>query len=80
MEGEVPPMMDGWGMTLGSWIWMLVWIGALVLMVWLVVAGWRGERHEDPLELLRARYARGEISENEYRHARGVLTELGAQR
>lgn len=73
-------MMDGWGMTLGSWMWMLVWVGALLLMVWLIVAGGRGERHEDPLALLRERYARGEISENEYRHARGVLTEAGDPR
>lgn len=73
-------MMGDWGMTLGSWIWMIVWVGALLLMVWLIVAGGRSERREDPLELLRSRYARGEISEDEYRRVRTVLTEPGGNR
>jgi putative membrane protein len=73
-------MMGDWGMTLGSWIWMIVWVGALLLMVWLIVAGGRSERREDPLELLRFRYARGEISEDEYRRVRTVLTEPGGNR
>ena len=66
--------MDGWGMTLGGWIWMGVWIVALLVMVWLIVRGARdrGPR-EDALEILRARYARGEISEAEYEQARSVL-------
>jgi uncharacterized membrane protein len=72
-------MMDGWGMTLGGGIWMLVWIGALLLMVWLLVAGGRGDRHEDPLDLLRARFARGEIGEDEYRRMRSVLTDAGGK-
>jgi putative membrane protein len=66
-------MMDGWGMTPGGWIWMLVWVGALLAMVWLIVAGGRGERREEPLDILRRRYARGEISEQEFRHARDIL-------
>jgi putative membrane protein len=73
-------MMDGWGMTLGGWIWMLVWVGALLLMVWLLVAGGRSERREDPLDILRARYARGEIDEAEYRHARELLGASGGVR
>jgi putative membrane protein len=73
-------MMGEWGVTLGSWIWMLVWVAALLLMVWLIVAGGRSERREDPLELLRSRYARGEISEDEYRRVRTVLTEAGGNR
>lgn len=68
-------MMTGtWGMTLGSWLWMAIWVIALLAMVWLIVSGGRGrERAEDPLEILRDRYARGEISEEEFRHARDVL-------
>lgn len=70
-------MMTGaWGMTLGGWIWMAVWIVALLVMIWLVVGGWRRESTgEAPLDLLRARYARGEISEDEYRHALQILDE-----
>jgi uncharacterized membrane protein len=62
-------------MTLGGWIWMAVWIVALVVMLWMAVGGWRREERTDPLEILRARYARGEISEDEYRHARQILGE-----
>ena len=73
-------MMGDWGMTLGSWIWMLVWVAALLLMVWLIVAGGRTERREDPLELLRSRYARGEITEDEFRRMRTILTKPGGIR
>lgn len=68
-------MMTGWGeMTLGAWIWMAVWIVALVAMVWLLVRGSDGRgRHVEPLEILRARFARGEISEAEFEQARRVL-------
>ena len=69
-------MMTGaWGMTLGGWIWMVVWIVALLGMIWLVVAGSHREPRENPLDVLRARYARGEISEEEYRRARQILDE-----
>ena len=74
-------MTGAWGMTLGGWIWMVVWIVALLVMVWLAVGGWRREERDDPLEVLRARYARGEISEDEFRHARQILDEaIGATR
>ncbi len=68
-------MMTGtWGMALGGWLWMAIWVIALLVMVWLIVAGGRGpERTEHPLDILGARYARGEISEEEFRHAREVL-------
>ncbi len=69
-------MMDGWGMTLGGWVWMGVWIVALLVMVWLIVGGTRdrGPR-EDALEILRARFARGEISREEFEQARDILLE-----
>ena len=74
-------MTGAWGMTLGGWIWMVVWIVALLVMVWLAVGGWRREERDDPLLVLRARYARGEISEDEFRHARQILDEaIGATR
>ena len=68
-------------MTLGGWIWMAVWIFALLVMLWMVVSGWHREEWADPLEILRARYARGELSEDEYRHARQILGDVkGATR
>ena len=67
-------MMDGWGMALGGWIWMGVWIVALFAMVWLIVTGTRPRgNHEDALEILRARFARGEISREEFEQARDAL-------
>ncbi len=68
-------MMTGWGeFALGGWIWMGVWIVALVVMIWLIVAGGRERSTRDePLEILRARFARGELSEEEYEQARRLL-------
>ncbi len=68
-------MMTGWGeFALGGWIWMGVWIVALVVMIWLIVAGGRERTTRDePLEILRARFARGELSEEEYEQARRLL-------
>jgi uncharacterized membrane protein len=57
-----------------GWIWMLIWIAALLLMVWLIVR--RPERDssaEDARSILRARFARGEISETEFERACTVL-------
>lgn len=60
-------------MTVGAWIWMIAWIGALLAMVWLLVDNGRGAPDDSPHEVLRRRYAAGEISEEEFRHARDVL-------
>lgn len=59
-------------MTAGAWIWMLIWVAALLVMVWLLVAGGRSVE-DSPLVILRRRYAAGEINEEEFRHARDVL-------
>jgi putative membrane protein len=69
-------MLSGaWGMTIGGWIWMAVWVVALIVMVWLLVSpGNRREKDDDPIEILRSRFARGEMSEEEFRHARDILT------
>ncbi|MGC8634880.1 MAG: SHOCT domain-containing protein [Candidatus Limnocylindrales bacterium] len=68
-------MLTAWGdMTLGAWLWMGVWIVALLVMVWLLVRGGeRVARTDDPDAILRARFARGEISEAEFEEARRVL-------
>ncbi len=68
-------MMTAWGdMTLGAWLWMGVWIVALLVMVWLLVRGAeRSARAEDPDAILRARYAHGDITQAEFEQARQVL-------
>jgi putative membrane protein len=57
----------------GTWAWMGVWLIALFAMVWLLVAPPRQYHPESPADILRRRYAAGEMSEDEFRHARDVL-------
>ncbi len=79
-------MMHGWNpfMAYGS-AWGIVWMLLLVaLTVWAAIAitrallprSERGDRarQDEALEVLRARYARGEIDEEEYRARRDTLT------
>jgi putative membrane protein len=67
-------MGPGWEMNLGGWVWMGVWIFALVVMVWFITRSPDTQRGtQEPLEILRARFARGEISQAEYEQARRVL-------
>ena len=66
-------MMTGWTMSTEAWIWMGAWALVMVLVVWLLVREPRREYHDDPDAILRARFARGEISEDEYRRATDAL-------
>lgn len=62
----------GFGMLLG----LLVWVALLALVVWAVASLFPGRREagqETPLEILRRRYAQGEISAVEYEQARKAL-------
>lgn len=77
-------MMDwGYGMGLGGWLWMLgglaLVVAAVVLIVWAVanasrrVDGPTGRGQPAPLDILRERYARGEISAEEFEQAKRIL-------
>lgn len=66
-------MMSGWTMGTEAWIWMGVWALVMVLAVWVLVRDPRHETHDDPGAILRARFARGEISEEEFRRACDAL-------
>ena len=68
-------MMTAWGdMTVGAWLWMGVWVVALLVMVWLLARGAeRAPRTDDADAILRTRYAQGEISQAEFEQARQVL-------
>ena len=61
----------GWAMGLGGWLWMLlalaVGIAIVVAFVWLVTAALPGRQRstsEEAVQVLKARFARGEISEH----------------
>jgi len=65
------PMHDGWGAMFGMWIfWLVIIVLAVVAMVWLVriaSSGGGGPRSaQSPEEILKERYARGEIDDEEY--------------
>lgn len=74
----------GWDMGAGGWMWM---VGGLVLVVGVVILALRAMRgvdsanggrmnsgpRPDPVEILRERFARGEITEAEFEQAQRVL-------
>ena len=71
-------MMTGfeWGMGLGGWLWMALAVVLLVVIVWAVVAAIPGRDRrpaDDASQILKARFARGEISQAEYEQARRLL-------
>jgi uncharacterized membrane protein len=77
---ETPPAMDwrlavmtGWVMGTEAWIWIGAWALVMGLVVWLLVREPHHATHDDPGEILRARYARGEITEQELRRAMAAL-------
>jgi len=74
----------GWGMGFGGWLWMvgglILLIGIVVLVAWAIGGATRAaDRRTDtssrpePLDILRERFARGEISEAEFAQAKRAL-------
>ncbi len=74
-------MMNGysgmWGMGVtGSLFMVLAWVAILALVVWALralVPGMQGTARPAPLDLLKQRYAAGEIGCSEYEQARRAL-------
>ena len=65
-------LFGGLGMGLG----MIVWILVIVAIAWALFALFRGQAdrlEETPLEILKRRYAKGEIDEAEFERARQRL-------
>ncbi len=65
--------MTGWPMGADAWVWIGAWALVMALVVWLLTREPRRTSHHDPAEILRDRFARGEISEEEYRRAMAAL-------
>ena len=66
----------GWWMLFGGILWIAFWVSLIYLGIWFV----RGrssegstEPREEPLEILKRRYARGEISQEEFDRIRKHL-------
>lgn len=76
-------MMGGYGMMAGmGWLGLLMmalfWIGVILLVVWGLSNAFPGRRQAaepDAEEILKRRYARGEISREEYLQASATLQE-----
>jgi len=71
-------MMGGfdWGMGLSGWLWMVLAVVLVVAVVLAAVAAIpRRDRPpiDDAAQILKARFARGEISTEEYEQARLLL-------
>jgi len=72
-------MGDGGGMWFGGGFMWLFWIALIVILVWIIKAATdagsqnKNNADESPLEILKKRYARGEIDEQEYERRRKEL-------
>ena len=73
---------DGLGFGVGGWLWMLggamLLVGLVVLIVWLVGRAGHATQTPQPSaqdahEILRLRFARGEITADEYATAKQIL-------
>ena len=65
--------MNGWTMGVEGWLLMGAWIAVLLFVVWLLVHEPQQTPRDAPLEILRSRLARGEISEAEFVQAARLL-------
>ncbi len=61
------------GMFFGPVI-LLIFIAFCATMMWLMMRGHAGGRGNEALDILRARYARGEINQAEYEERRRLLS------
>lgn len=83
MYGDGWDMMSGWG-WIGMTVMMLVWFALLALLIYALSRVFWGPAHttatgtsdqDRAMSVLRERFARGEISEEEYRQVSGTLSD-----
>ena len=65
--------MFGWSMGLEGWLFMAAWVLVLAILVWALVREPRQTRSDDALEILRNRFAHGEINADEFARALELL-------
>jgi uncharacterized membrane protein len=63
-------MMAGWTMGTEAWVAMAAWALVMVVLVWVLVREPHRDAPPDPAAILRERFARGDIDEQEL--ARGL--------
>ncbi len=67
----------GWGWIVTGWVWMLLFWGSIIgLVVWGLPRITRGqiESTSGPLEIAKTRYARGEITKEEFESIKRDIT------
>ena len=73
---------EGWGMMGGGWLLWLLLLLLIGLITWLAIRAGQGQTQppglshtnsETPLEIVQKRYARGEISKEEFEEMRSDL-------
>ena len=89
MGGGGNPMMGygGWGNTMGGWggfgilswlfmiiFWVLIILGAVALVRYLARSGQQSKEDKTPLDILKERYARGEINKKEFEEKKKDLS------
>lgn len=70
---------NGYGNDMWDWVfmafWMLIIILAIIMIVrYVVLSGQRIEPSEDALEILKKRYAKGEINKKEFDEMKRTLS------
>jgi uncharacterized membrane protein len=63
-------------MGLGGWLWMILGVVLLIAVIWAVVAMIPGRGRptaDDPAQILKTRFARGEINQEQYEQAQRLL-------
>ncbi|MDF9748165.1 SHOCT domain-containing protein [Natrinema salsiterrestre] len=75
-------MGDGWGLFGGAMgLWGLLWMGLLIVvplyLVYALLNRGSGGNEEQSLSVLRERYARGELSDDEFERRRKQLERTG---
>jgi uncharacterized membrane protein len=66
------PML-GWSMGFEAWLFMAAWVAVMAVLVWFLVREPRKSVSDEALEILRARLARGEITNDEFARAVALL-------
>ena len=65
--GWVPMMpMMGFGMLFMAFFWVILFVGVLCAVKWFMRQGWTNQQEDSAMEILKKRYARGELTKQEF--------------